>query len=84
MSGQAKKTKTGSTGLWLLSVSGDQMRPVMTLGDLDLSGVDQTLGGSVRSLPLERSVSRCHADFGLFSVSFSILSRGPPYNPIIG
>ena len=32
-------------------------RPVATPGDLDLSGVDRTLGGSVRSLPPERSVS---------------------------
>ena len=55
--GQAKKTKTGSTGLWLHPVSGDRTRPVMTLGDLDLSGVDWTLGGSIRSLPLERLVS---------------------------
>ena len=56
-SGQAKKTKTGSTGLWLRPVSCDRTRSVVTLGDLDLSGVDRTLGGSVRSLPPERPVS---------------------------
>jgi len=69
--GQAKKTKIGSTRLWLHPVNGDRTRPVTTPGDLDLSGVDWTLGGSVRSLPLERPVSRNHAGFQLFSISLS-------------
>ena len=45
-SGQAKKTKSGSTGLWL--------RPIAILGDLNLSGIDWTLGDSIRLIP-ERS-----------------------------
>ena len=65
-SGQAKKTKTGLTGLWLRPVSWDQMRPV-GLKDLDLSGVDRTLGGSVWSLPPERPVNRCRAGSQLLS-----------------
>jgi hypothetical protein len=56
-SGRAKTMKTGSTGLWVRPVNGDWTRPVATPGDLDLSGVDRTLGGSVRSLPPERPVS---------------------------
>ena len=74
VSGQAKEKKAGSTGLWLRPVSGDQMRLVVTQGDLDLSGVDRTLGGRVRSLPLERPVSRSRAISGFFS-PFPFLSR---------
>ena len=66
-SGQAKKTKIGSTGLWLCPVSCDRTRSVVALGDLDLSRVDRTLGGSVQSLPPERPVSRNHAGFQLLS-----------------
>ena len=66
-SGQAKKTKIGSTGLWLRPVSWDRTHLVVTPGDLDLSGVDQTLGGSVRSLPPERPVNRSRAGFQLSS-----------------
>ena len=79
--GHAKEKKAGSTGLWLCPVSCDWTRPVAALGVLDLSGVDRTLGGSVRSLPPERLVSRKRADFELLPVSFSRMSRGPPYNP---
>ena len=67
-SGQVKKTKIGSTGLWLCPVSCDRTRPVMTRGVLDLSRVDQTLGGSVRSLSPERLGSRNSMGFQLFSV----------------
>ena len=79
-SSHAKEKKIGSIGLWLRPVSWDRTRPVVILGVLDLSGIDRTLGGSVRSLPLERPVSRKRADYELFPVSFSITSRGPPYN----
>jgi len=71
-SGQAKETKTGSTGLWLRSVSYDRTRPVMTRGVLDLSGVDRTLGGSVRSLSPECPVSR-NREGSELSVSFPFL-----------
>ena len=74
MSDQAKKTKTGSIGLWLRPVSWDRMRPIVTQEDLDLSGVDRTLGGSVRSLPLERPVSSNRAGSEL-SVPFPFLFR---------
>jgi len=36
-------------------------RPVAISEDLDLSGIDRTLGGSVRSLPPERPVSGSRA-----------------------
>jgi len=57
-------------------------RPVMILEELDLSGIDRTLGGSVRLLPPERPVNRIRARSNLFSVSFLVTS-GPPYKPII-
>ena len=56
-SGRAKTMKTGWTGLWLHLISGDRTCPVAIPGVLDLSGIDRTLGGSVRSLPQERPVS---------------------------
>ena len=59
--------ETGWTGLWLRLVSCDRTRPVVILGVLDLSGIDWTLGGSVRSLPSERPVSRKRAGFKLLS-----------------
>ena len=49
---------------------------------MDLTGIDRTLGGSVRSLPLERPVSRYRAASGLFPVSFSVMS-GDPYINLI-
>ena len=49
-------------------------RPVAISEDLDLSGIDRTLGGSVRSLPPERPVSGSRATSGLFS-PFPFLSR---------
>ena len=76
-SGQAKTMKTGWTGLWLCPVSGDRTCPVKTREVLDLSGVDRTLGGSVRSLPSECLVNSSRAGFQLFSISFSI-TGGPP------
>ena len=60
-SDQAKAIKAVRTGLWL--------RPVAILGVLNLSGVDRTLGGSVRSLPPECLVSRKCLDRGLFLLS---------------
>ena len=57
------------TGLWLRPVGVHQMRPVMIPEDLDLSGIDRTLGGSVRSLPPERPIIRKRARFGFFLVS---------------
>ena len=57
-SDQTKKTKSGSIRLWQRPVSGDRTRPVMTPEDLDLSGVNRTLGGIVWSLPPECPVSR--------------------------
>ena len=49
-SDQAKAIKAVWTRLWLRSVVAPEV--------LDLSGVDRTLGGSVRSFPPERPVSR--------------------------
>ena len=75
-SGQSKKTFSGPTRLWLRSVKGNRTCSVMTCEDLDLSIVNQTLGGSVRSLPPEHPVSRSRLDLGLYSVSFLNPSRG--------
>ena len=55
-------------------------RPVVIPEDLDLSGIDQTLGGSVRSLPPERPVSSFRVALGLFFFSF-LDPPGGPYNP---
>ena len=77
MSGRAKTVETGWTRLWLCPVSCDWMRQVVALGDLELSRVDRTLGGSVWSLPPGRPVNRNRAGFELLSLSFSIPSRGP-------
>ena len=59
-SGRSKTKEIACTGHWLC--------PVVILEDLDLSGIDWTLGGSVRSLPPERLVSRYRAASGLFPV----------------
>ena len=77
-SGRAKTMETSWTGLWLRPVSGDRTRPVAILGVLDLSGIDRTLGGSVRSLPLECPVSRKHAGIKLFSLFPFLIRWGPP------
>ena len=41
-------------------------RPVSILKELDLSGIDRTLGGSIRSLPPERPVNGERAVSDLF------------------
>ena len=56
-SGRSKMKETACTGLWLHPVGVHQTCPVAIPGDLDLSGIDRTLGGSVRSLPPEHPVS---------------------------
>ena len=76
-SGQAKTMETGWTGLWLHPVSCDRTPSIAALGDLDLSGVDRTLGGSVRSVPPECPINKNRAGFELLSLSFSIPSWGP-------
>ena len=45
------------TGLWLRPVDVHWTRPVVIPEDLDLSGIDRMLGGSIRSLPPERPVN---------------------------
>ena len=60
-SGRAKTIETGWTELWLRPVSCDRTRQVVIPGVLDISGIDRTLGGSVRSLPQERLVNRKRA-----------------------
>ena len=77
VSGRSKTKEIACTGLWLHLVGVHRTRPIVILGVLDLSGIDQTLGGRVRSLPLERAVSRNHAYYELFPISFSILSGDP-------
>ena len=67
VSDRVEKTKAVLTGLWLHLVGVHRTRPVMIPEELDLSGIDQTLGGSVRSLPPEHPVNRNHAVSGHFS-----------------
>ena len=64
-------------GLWLRLVGVHRTRPVTIPEDLDLSRIDRTLGGSVRSLPPERPV-RKRATLDVFS-SFLLLLGGAPY-----
>ena len=65
-SGHVEKTKAELTGLWLRPVGVHRTCPVAIPEELDLSGIDRTLGGSIRSLPPERPVSRSHAASRLF------------------
>ena len=60
-SGRSKEEKAVLTGPCLHPVMDHRTRPVPILEELDLSGIDRTLGGSVRSLPLERPVSGSRA-----------------------
>ena len=55
-------------------------RPVVILEKLDLSGINRTLGGSVRSLSPERPVSRSHAASGLLFRFLSCHVGGPIYS----
>ena len=74
-SGRSKEDQVVLTGPCLRPVMDHRTRPVLIPEDLDLSGIDRTLGGSVRSLPLERPVSRFRAASGLLS-SFPFLTWG--------
>ena len=56
-----KKGQAVLTGPCLRPVKDHRTRPVAIPEDLDLSGIDRTLGGSVRSLPPERPVSGSQA-----------------------
>ena len=76
-SSPAKTMKIGSTRLWLRLVNWDRTHSVVIPGVLDLSGIDRTLGGSVRSLPLERPVNRKHAFLGLL-LHFLFCLAGEP------
>ena len=64
--GRVEKTKAELIGLWLCPVGVHRTRLVVIPEDLDLSGIDRTLGGSVRSLPPEHPVSRNRAASDLF------------------
>ena len=78
-SGRVEKTKAVLIGLWLCSVSVHRTHPVAIPKELDLSGIDRTLGGSVRLLPPERPINRNRAVLDLFSV----LLFYPAGDPII-
>ena len=67
--GRAKVIKAVWTRLWPRPVGVHWTCLVVIPGVLDLFGVDRTLGGSVRSLPPERPVSRKRLDRGLFLLS---------------
>ena len=65
-SGRLKEKQAVLTGPCLRPVMDHWTRPVPIPQELDLSGIDQTLGGSVRSLPPERPVSGSRATLGHF------------------
>ena len=78
-SGRLEKSQAELTGLWLRPVGVHRTHPVAIPEELDLSRIDQTLGGSVRSLPLEHPVSSFHVALGFFSL-FPYLTRGGRHN----
>ena len=80
-SGRLKKKQAELTGPCLRPVMDHRTRPVTIPEELDLSGIDRTLGGSIRSLPPERPVSRSRAAFGLFFRSF-LVALGDLFNLI--
>ena len=80
-SGRLKEKQAVLTGPYLRPIMDHRTRPVPILEELDLSGIDRTLGGSVRSPPPERPVSGFRAALGLFS-PFPYLSRlGSSFKP---
>ena len=66
VSGRLEENQAELTGLWLHPVGVHRTRLITIPEDLDLSRIDRTLGGSIRSLPLERPVSRMRAILDLF------------------
>ena len=79
-SGRSKTKTKACTGLWLRPVGVHRTRLVVIPGVLNLTGIDRTLGGNVRSLPPERPVSRKRVGFSLLSC-FPFQSRsGSSFN----
>ena len=76
-SGHLKENQAELIGPCLLPVMDHRTRLVMIPEDLDLSGIDRTLGGSVRSLPPERPVSRERAESDLFPRFLLCYTWGP-------
>ena len=54
-SGRSKTMEIAYTGLWLCPIGVHRTRTVVIPEELDLSGIDRMLGGSVWSLPLAAS-----------------------------
>ena len=76
-SDRLKKEQAVLTRPCLRPVMDHRTRPVTIPEDLDLSGIDRTLGGSVQSLPPERPVNGEHVFLGLFLLSYSITLGTP-------
>ena len=55
------------TGLWLCPIGVHRTHLVVILEELDLSGIDWMLGGSIRLLPPECPVNGKRAGFNIFS-----------------
>ena len=72
-----KKTKIVLTRLWLRLVGVHRTSPIVIPEDLDLSGIDRTLGGSVWSLPPEHPVNRQRAESDLFPHFLLCYAWGP-------
>ena len=81
-SSRSKCAQVVLTGPCLRPVMDHRTHPVPIPEEVDLSGIDRTLGGSVRLLPPERPVIGSHASSGLFSVSFSVTSGDLFYSAV--
>ena len=76
-SSRLKKEQAVLTGPCLRPVMDHRTHPVPIPEELDLSGIDRMLGGSIRSLPPERLVTGSRAASGLF-FRFIICCVGGP------
>ena len=81
--GRSKEDQGVLTGPCLRPVMDHRTRPVSIPEELDLSGIDWTLGGSVRSLPPERPVSGSRTASGLFSPFPFLSCLGELFNRIL-
>ena len=83
MSGRVKKNQAELIGLWMRPVGVHRMRPVAIPEELDLSRIDRTLGGIVRSLPPEHPVSRKRVESDLFPRFLLYYAWGPHLTTVV-
>ena len=75
--GRLKEEQAVLTGPCLRPIMDHWTHPVLIPEELDLSRIDQTLGGSVRSLPPERPISRNSVEADLFPHFLLCYAWGP-------